>query len=80
MCGRWSARSGCWPISASWLGLLNVDGYFDQLLAFADHAVDKGFIAPEYRRLMISAGDPELLLKSLAIAEVPPAVRGVVKP
>jgi uncharacterized protein (TIGR00730 family) len=32
--------------------LLNVDGYYDRLLAFFDSAVDEGFIKPENRGLV----------------------------
>ena len=37
------------------IGLLNVDGYFDALLAMFDHAVTEGFLSPENRRILISA-------------------------
>ncbi len=62
------------------LGILNVNGYYDQLLAFADHAVDQGFLRPEYRKLIISAGDPEVLIKALQAAELPEANRWSVRP
>jgi uncharacterized protein (TIGR00730 family) len=56
------------------LGLLNVRGFFDGLLAFSDHAVEEGFLMAEHRRLLISAGDPEVLLKSLEAVKLPAAV------
>ncbi|MBV9149105.1 MAG: LOG family protein, partial [Candidatus Eremiobacteraeota bacterium] len=34
---------------------LNVDGYFDGLLAMFDHAVSEGFISEENRRILCSA-------------------------
>ena len=34
-------------------GLLNVAGYYDQLIAFIDTAVREGFIAPEHRGLVL---------------------------
>ncbi|MBV9403553.1 MAG: TIGR00730 family Rossman fold protein [Candidatus Eremiobacteraeota bacterium] len=37
------------------VGLLNVDGYFDALLAMFDHAENEGFISPENRRILRSA-------------------------
>jgi len=37
------------------VGLLNVDGYFDGLLAMFDHAVSEGFISEENRRILCSA-------------------------
>lgn len=43
-------------------GLLNVAGYFDALLAFLDHAVERGFLDPRYRRMLLSDTDPVALL------------------
>jgi len=34
-------------------GLLNVDGYFDHLLAFLDHAVGEGFLKVENRKMLL---------------------------
>ncbi len=59
------------------LGLLNVRGFFDGLLAFSDHAVEEGFLMPEHRRLLISAGDPDVLLRSLEAVRLPVAVPSV---
>lgn len=44
------------------LGILNVEGFFDPLLAYLDHAVASGFIAPQYRQLAIVERDAETLL------------------
>lgn len=44
-------------------GLLNVRGYFDQLLAFVDHSVDERFVAAEDRSLMLTDKTPEGLLQ-----------------
>ena len=46
-------------------GLLNVAGYYDQLLAFLDHSVREGFLAPKHRSLLQVESDPEALLKRL---------------
>jgi uncharacterized protein (TIGR00730 family) len=43
-------------------GLLNVDGYFDHLLAFLDHAQRQGFIHPQHRDMLIVANTPAELL------------------
>src|SRR4030095_16359047 len=40
-------------------GLLNVEGYFDPLLAFLDRAVDERFIRPEHRQQVLVDRDPE---------------------
>ncbi|MFN8000972.1 MAG: TIGR00730 family Rossman fold protein [Acidobacteriota bacterium] len=44
------------------IGLLNIDGYFDPLLAMIDRAVSDGFVQPQYRGLfVISDSISELL-------------------
>ena len=44
------------------VGLLNVDGYFDRLLAFLDHTRDEEFINEECRRLIVDGDTPAGLL------------------
>lgn len=48
------------------VGLLNVRGYFDPLLAAMDHAVAEGFIFPEHRAVLCVDPDPGKLLDALA--------------
>ncbi len=48
------------------VGILNVNGYFDPLLALIDHAVEEGFVRPEYRALIQEASEPAELLDNLA--------------
>jgi uncharacterized protein (TIGR00730 family) len=43
-------------------GLLNVDGYFDHLLAFLDHAQKQGFLRPQHREMLVVASTPAELL------------------
>ena len=43
-------------------GLLNVDGFFDPLVAFLDGAVTAGLLSPASRRLLSVATDPDALL------------------
>lgn len=52
-------------------GLINVDGYFDLLLAFLDQAVHKGFMKREHREMLQVAGDPEELLRRFRSYRVP---------
>jgi uncharacterized protein (TIGR00730 family) len=47
------------------VGLLNVAGFFDPLLAWIDHAVREGFLRPEHRGLLVVAAEPEALLDAL---------------
>ena len=43
-------------------GLLNVSGYFQQLMAFLDHLVDQRFLHPAHRAMLLSAERAEDLL------------------
>lgn len=44
------------------IGLLNVRGYFDRLLAALDYAVAEGFIFQEHRETLLAHEDAEALL------------------
>lgn len=48
------------------VGLLNVRGYFDRLLAAIDHAVKEGFIFEEHRQALYCEPQPERLLAAMA--------------
>ena len=54
-------------------GILNVDAFFDDLLAFVGHAVDQGFIKARQVDGLVVADDPEGLLDELV---GPPHERG----
>lgn len=47
------------------VGLLNVAGYYDGLLAFLDHAVQEGFLTPDCRALLLVETDFETLLERM---------------
>ena len=47
-------------------GLLNIDGYYDPLLRFLDHAVTEGFIKPKHRALLMVANTPSEILNQFA--------------
>ena len=47
-------------------GLLNVRGYYDDLLAMLDHAVTEGFLLPANRKLVIADTNAEALVRRLA--------------
>ena len=47
-------------------GLLNVDGFFDPLLALVDRAVGDGFVKPDNRAIVLADDDPARLLERLA--------------
>jgi len=44
-------------------GLLNVRGYFEQLLAFFDHSRAEGFLRPENHSMLLFDTDPEGLIR-----------------
>jgi uncharacterized protein (TIGR00730 family) len=48
------------------LGLLNVAGYYDALLAFIGRVVDQGFVTAPQRALLATGSDPAALLATLA--------------
>jgi uncharacterized protein (TIGR00730 family) len=43
-------------------GLINVGGYFDQLLAYLDHAEEEGFLRTENRAMLLCADDAVTLI------------------
>jgi uncharacterized protein (TIGR00730 family) len=44
------------------LALLDVDGFFDPLLALTDHLVEEGFVLPAFREVLLVERDPAALL------------------
>lgn len=56
------------------MGILNVNGFFDHLLAFMDHATEEGFIRPQSRAIVLSEVDPSALLDKLSAYEAPPSL------
>lgn len=52
-------------------GLLNVDGFYDGLLRFLDHAWAEGFIKPETRAIVSSGTDARELLQRLLTTPMP---------
>jgi uncharacterized protein (TIGR00730 family) len=61
-------------------GVLNVDGYYDPLLAMADKALSEGFIRPVHRDSLLSDADPERLLDQLGNYSVPAIDKWIVRP
>lgn len=47
--------------------MLNVDGYYNSLLAFIDKAVDDGFIKSSHRNIIISAPNAKDLVQKLEV-------------
>ncbi|MFN3564737.1 MAG: TIGR00730 family Rossman fold protein [Burkholderiaceae bacterium] len=53
-------------LQAKPVGMLNIEGYFDHLLAFLRHGAAEGFIRAEHRDLLLVDGSAEALLERLA--------------
>lgn len=49
-------------------GLLDVDGYYEPLIRFLDHARDEGFVRPAQRDRLVVDTDADRLLAALARA------------
>jgi predicted Rossmann-fold nucleotide-binding protein len=47
------------------VGLINIGGYFDALLAFLEHSVAEGFIKSAHGQLLIRADSPADLMIAL---------------
>ena len=53
--------------------VLDVEGYWQPLIALLDHAVTERFLSPKHRKMLLSGTDAEALLDALA-AWQPPTV------
>lgn len=53
------------------VGVLNIHGYFDPLLALVNHACREGYIFPEHKELLLSAPTPTELLEKLRAFRLP---------
>ena len=60
-------------------GILNVAGYYDALLALAEHAVEEGFVRAAHKETIVVKDDPAELLAALRDARVPTEVKWVTK-
>lgn len=47
------------------IGLLNVDGFYDGLIAFLEHVVSQGFLKPAQATLLMHEADGKVLLERL---------------
>jgi uncharacterized protein (TIGR00730 family) len=59
--------------------LLNVEGYYDALLALADRATADGFLRRQHRELLLVDGDAERLLDQLEHFEFPDVPKWVAR-
>lgn len=52
------------------VGLLNVDGYYNNLLALFDTGVEEGFIKPGARNIVVSAPSAKELLEKMEVTYI----------
>ena len=52
-------------------GILNIDGFFDQLLSFLDRLVEDQFVAPEHQSMLLIDENPGGLLDQFLVYEPP---------
>ena len=52
-------------------GLLNIEGFYNGLLAFLNHAMEEKFIRPEHRTIILSDKEPVELIEKLTQFEAP---------
>jgi uncharacterized protein (TIGR00730 family) len=52
-------------------GLLNLHGYFDNLLKLFDQAVEERFLRPEHRAMVLDHEDPSVLIERLLVYKHP---------
>jgi uncharacterized protein (TIGR00730 family) len=55
------------------VGLLNVNGFYDELVAFLDKMTAQGFLAPQHRAALIVSDNVETLLQAFDAYEAPAA-------
>lgn len=53
------------------LGLLNVNGYWDQMLGFLDHMQAEGFVEARHREMLACENSPEAVIDALKSHEYP---------
>jgi len=58
--------------------LLNVDGFYDKLTGFLDEVVERGFVKPVHRSMLIVEQEPDALIRAVRAYE-PPVVTKWIK-
>lgn len=58
-------------------GLLNVAGYYDPLLTVFDHMVERGFVSPEHRKLVLVETGPAAMLDAFACYSPPTYIKWI---
>ena len=53
------------------VGLLNINGFYDQLIQFCDHLVSEAFVKPVHRQILHTEPSPATLIEQLMSNQVP---------
>lgn len=53
------------------IGILNIDGFYDELIAMIDKMVQKGFLKQEYKEMIIVSADIGQLIEQMQNYQVP---------
>ena len=53
------------------LGLLNVDGFYDSLIAFVDQLVSEAFVKQAHRDILVSEATPDALIDRVLATQLP---------
>jgi uncharacterized protein (TIGR00730 family) len=59
------------------VGILNVEGYFDPLLAFVDRQCSEGFMRGEHREMLVVESDPERILERFSDYQAPSVAKWI---
>lgn len=59
------------------IGILNVNGFYDGLLAFIQTMVDKGFVRTVHQNMVLTASDMEDLLHLMKTYKAPPVPKWI---
>jgi len=51
------------------VGVLNVDGFYDHLLSFMEHAASQGFVRAPFDQLLVHGSTPEALMQKIIAYE-----------
>jgi uncharacterized protein (TIGR00730 family) len=59
--------------------VLNVHGFYDQLLGFLDHVVEEAFLKPVHRGMLLASANPAALLDQIVDYQVPAETKWIAR-
>ncbi len=57
--------------------LLNVGGFYDKLASFLDEVVERGFVKPVHRAMLIVESEPDALIAAIRAYEPPTVIKWI---